>query len=609
MMNTDDGKSNNTRSRAELYRQSTIVDAGESANSPIWNAAVRSKSARIPHLLSPGSSENISEESISPTSQRLNTEDTTTTMAYPPPTTHQLQEDKTDGMIESSYNETYDDDDIEQGPPALAAISFEDSVDVDSLPKTMTMMQKPTTTPSPPARSRPNKPSLTINTRDVWEEHPGKKSRSETYQLDTPSTAATTPTSPTDSVYTIEHKHVYKKSKQSKALAFSKPMVGIAGIIVVALTGGGAFLLSEWFTIPGLNAQIEELTAQVDRLTLQVDRLEDENDRFEQLNDRLEEENSVFASEIVKFNNTNALYAELNVELAELTDDNERLNYMLDASNVKYQQLNQELSQTKDSLNKQVNALSTENTKLSETVTAYTKQNKVLAGQVDRLETINGDMAEQMEGLNNSVANLSRENGRLSKLNDDLRVIVTFLDETAGSLKDSYEDVVRSIANQISAGRAIWTTTTKNIYRSRTNNMVCDIQSRFSGQPFIVDATLPIGEANYPEVMSYVDEHFLSELCLSRDEFELFLAESVGSEISDTDTLSNIALEDLVKAMMRFNSMVMDYYFPRDTSQVDSNTSLNMTDWSGANYQCENIPREKRFAWPAVTQQPKTTSP
>ena len=532
------------------------------------------------------------------------------TPVSPPPTTHQGQEEKTEEIGPSYVASTdYEDDDVEQGPPALAALSFEDSVrvEVDTSPLTkqqqQQQQQQQQIAPSLPACSLPKKPSLTINTRDVWEEHACKKTKRESYELGSPSTVATTPLSPTDSVYTIEHKHVYKKSKRSKALAFSKPLVGIAGIIVVALTGGSAFLLSEWFTIPGLNAQIEELTAQVDRLTMQVNRLEEENSRFEHLNDRLEEENFIFASEIVKFNNTNALYADLNVELAELTDDNQRLNYMLNESNIKYQELNQELSNTKDELNKQVNALSNENTKLSGTVSAYTEQNKVLTGQVDRLETINTDMALQMESLNTTVASLSRENGRLSKLNDDLRIIVTFLDETAGSLKESYEDVVNSLANQITAGRAIWTTMTQNIYRERTNNMVCDIQSRFSGQPFVVDATLPIGEINYPEVMSYVDEHFLSELCLSKDDFEVFLAQSVVGK------LPNIAMGDLVKAMMRFNLMVMDYYFPTNTSQAGHGTSLKMTDWSGANYQCENLPEEKRFIWPPIPQQSTFDNP
>lgn len=597
-MSTDDG---NAKSRSELYRQSMIGDIDD-CNSPIWNAAVRSKSARIPHLLSPGSSENMSDESMSSPPrqvQEVNTvhDDDDIEHGPPPALPPQVQE----------VNTVLDDDDLEYGPPpALAAVSFEDDTNDIDTPTTVPI------TPSPPARSRTNastssKPSLTINTCDTWEEHPGKKSKSETYQLETPSTVATTPTSPSDSVYTIEHKHTYKKSRQSKAIAFSKPMIGIAGVVAVALTGGSAFLLSEWFTIPGLNAQIEALQAQVDRLTVQVDRLEDENDRFEELNDRLEEENSIFASEIVKFNNTNALYAELNVELAELTDDNEHLNYMLNASNVRYEELNQELSQTKDDLNRHVDALSVENSKLSGTVASYKEQNTVLTGQVDRLEAINDDMAVQMEILNNSVANLSRENDRLSDLNDDLRVIVTFLDETAGSLKETYDDVTKFLANQITAGRAIWTTTTKNIYRARTNNMVCDIQTRFSGSEFVADATLPIGETNFPEVMNYVDENFLSELCLKKDDFESFLAKSVGAEPSVIQT--SIALSDLVKAMMRFNLLVMDYYFPRDAARAGTGDALNMTDWSSANYQCENLPQEKRFVWPAITQQPKSDSP
>jgi hypothetical protein len=588
------------------------------ASSPIWDATIGARCSspnagaaaqdaetnNIPHLLSPGS----------PSRSRSGSEDMSiddvpmTPPAVPPShvqdfyqsysekTSHDREEEKIEEEeppLPNNANDDDDDDDIELGTPV---VSFEDESE--------DRCDAPITTPiikTPPPRT---KPSLIINTRDVWEEHSGKKAssnRTKTFHLETPSTVATTPTSPSDSVYTIEHKHTYKRSKRSKAIAFSKPVLAIAGIVVVALTGGGAYLLSEWFTIPGLSAQIKELEIQVKLLTAQVDRLEEENGRFSQLNDRLEEENTVFASEIVKFNNTNALYAELNLELADVTADNMHLNEMLNASNTRYQELNSQLDETKNELQTQVNALSMENKRLDITVASYARENEILGENVDRLEITNEQFASKVEFLNTTAMTLARENNRLSSLNDDLKVVVSFLNETTGTLKDSYEDIVAYLARQINAGRSIWTRTTQNLYRARTNNMVCDIQSRFSGQSFVTDPTKPIGDAHYAEVIAYIDETMLSELCVERDQFEAFL---LGE--SATVSSSYVTLNDLVKSLMRYNMMVFDYYFPRDVSRVDSGGGLSTDDWAAADYQCEQLPREKRFLWPLVVPQPKS---
>ena len=554
-------------------------------NSPIWDATIgaarcsspEAETDHVPHLLSPGS------PSQSSTSSEVATIDAA------PPTRTSTPEPTLPSI----------DNDIELGTPV---VSFEEDVNNDYMHGSNTA---PTTTTipihTPPPRT---KPSLTINTCDVWEDHSGKKTSSNktrTSHLDTPSTVATTPTSPSDSVYTIEHKHTYKRSKQSKAIAFSKPVIAVAGIVVVALTGGGAYLLSEWFTIPGLTAQIEELQTQVKLLTAQVDRLEEENVKFSELNDRLEEENTVFASEIVKFNNTNALYAELNLELADVTADNIRLYDMLNASNVRYQELNLQPDETTNDLQTQVNTLSMVNKRLDATVASYAKENLILGEHVDTLESTNEELTFKVQNLNSTAMALARENNRLSLLNDDLEVVASFLNETTFTLKDSYDDVVTFLAQQIDAGRAIWTRTTENLYRARTNNMICDIQSRFSGQPFVVDPMAAIGGPHYDEVVAYVEETMLSELCVKRDHFEAFLLHE-----STKVTSSDITLNDLVRSLMRYNMMVFDYYFPRDVSRVDSGEALGPDDWAAANYRCEELPMSKRFVWPVMAPQPKS---
>jgi len=429
----------------------------------------------------------------------------------------------------------------------------------------------------------PAAPAISINMANVT---PTKAKRSKKrVQLDTPSTVAS---SPSDSVITFEHKHIYKRSKKSAALTLSKPLVGVACAVILALMGGGAFLLTDWFKIPILKAQIEDLTVQVDRLESQVNRLNEENEVFENLNENLQGQNDKFAAEIARFGNTNVLYAELNSELDSLNDRNQELIQMLSASNAKQAELKGELRETTDNLSAELNFLSEENERVTESSLLFKSQSEILSKEVERFSVANENLTAELKAMNSSFIDARKENDRLSVLNDDLRVIVTFLDETSGEIQSSYDDIANFLADQISAGQSIWTTSTQNIYRSRTNNLVCELQSRFSGKSFILDTKVPIGDENYIEVMNYFQEHFLSELCLDVDDFKTFL-DMPPQEMS---------MNDLIRGTMRYKEEAMNYYFPKEdifTRSATDSRGLNMTDWAIAQYQCENLPLDKRF--------------
>ena len=271
-------------------------------------------------------------------------------------------------------------------------------------------------------------------------------------QLDTPSTVAS---SPSDSVITFEHKHIYKRSKKSAALTLSKPLVGVACAVILALMGGGAFLLTDWFKIPILKAQIEDLTVQVDRLESQVNRLNEENEVFENLNENLQGQNDKFAAEIARFGNTNVLYAELNSELDSLNDRNQELIQMLSASNAKQAELKGELRETTDNLSAELNFLSEENERVTESSLLFKSQSEILSKEVERFSVANENLTAELKAMNSSFIDARKENDRLSVLNDDLRVIVTFLDETSGEIQSSYNDIANFLADQISAAAAL----------------------------------------------------------------------------------------------------------------------------------------------------------
>ena len=153
-------------------------------------------------------------------------------------------------------------------------------------------------------------------------------------------------------------------------------------------------------------------------------------------------------------------------------------------------------------------------------------------------------------------------------MNSGLGILVSFLNETAGD---------------ITAYRVLVLETMQGLYMQRVTGWDCDFRSYFLTKPFATDRSAPIGQENYSDVLEYVDERVLSELCLSRSDFEGYLkAEYIQGGLLTTN--------QLMKGVAAYTSNAIDYYFPDD-----NDTGLTSLDWSEAGYKCENLPPDQMF--------------
>lgn len=410
---------------------------------------------------------------------------------------------------------------------------------------------------------------------------------------------------------TIEH-NVKGRKRSSTARKISKPVIAAIGAIFFITTGSAAYFFSEFLTIPGLKtqvdrledqvalleSQIDDLESQVDRLGNEVDRLGGEVDRLVNETDRLEELNEVL---------------ELNV--GNYTQQNERLNSTL----VQFAELNNELNETVLELRVEVNGLTQQNVifaglndELNQTVILLSQEvvdlesingdlfriNNELWQSIDRLSNETAELSLQNEMLNATVANLdsqvanmSSEIDRLANVTTNLATLVSFLDETALSIDESFETFTVYLADQVVGYRSLVMETLENLYRQRTAFWDCDFREYFSLDTFTKERDAPIGPSLYPVVIEYIEERVLSDLCLNTTDFELFLAK----DMVNTSNVSNASFNLMKRSVGRYTDLAVYYYFAARGDGITSEL------WSEANYNCDNLPLEVRYQYKPTT--------
>lgn len=471
------------------------------------------------------------------------------------------------------------------------------------------------------------------------------KSKKRPTSLRSPSSVMTSPTMTSEesndstpssgpTVLTLEHRVKQKKSNKLLKMLL-KPSVLAAGAVILMLTGtfeqlcitpassywhdpntrthlnyvgGTAFFFTRWLSIPGLNEQIERLQAEVDGLELQVDELEEqvdrlglevdrlgdevdrlavENDRFAKLNEELESNVAAYVRENERLNESLAEYEELNSQLDSSVNQLRLINEQLAQQNDEYAGLNNELNSTiAGTLLPAINRLEIIANNLTASNRELRELNEGLSNETLRLMDLKDDLNETVTSLGNEVDNLSEENRRLASLNADLTLVVTFLNDTAVGIHGTYEDITEFLAEQITAHRVLALETLQNLYMQRISRWDCDFQSFFLTEPFATNRTIPIGKANYPRVMEYVDERVLSELCLDESDFERYM---------ETDLLvspERATMNQIVSRVSFYTTGALEYYFPSG----DSDEGVTSEDWSEAGFDCENLPVDKSYS-------------
>lgn len=333
-----------------------------------------------------------------------------------------------------------------------------------------------------------------------------------------------------------------------------------------------------------LEAERDRLAEQIGSLTEQVDLLSGLVGDQASLNDLLNGTTLELETQITRLEAANAEYERLNQELndqiGDLTDQNEALatqNGILAGLNEGLNATSQELEEQVGELSDEVDRLSGENSRLEENI------NNLEAG----LTTL-GEINEQLEG---NVENLIFENNRLQnrteqleKANDELETIVSFLDETTEDLDGTVDALTEYLSGQIKTYRQVAVETLQNTYIQRVHLWDCGYRDQFADEPFAFDGTLEIPKDKLDEVITFVKDKVLDELCLSEPDFEEYLRATFQDDPLFTSN-------HLISGVSSYSTLALNYYFPDE----DDVRGLSQEDWADAGFDCSGLPENRIF--------------
>jgi len=381
-----------------------------------------------------------------------------------------------------------------------------------------------------------------------------------------------------------------KKSKSAKSrflgpiFGLSKPAVGAVLVYSVFATGAWVYLLPSFIA---LTQQVKELEAQVDLLETAVSDLSAEVDRYEEQNGKLEENLEELAEENEKLQLSNAIYAKLTKSLNNTVHELEEQNEILTESNEEYERLNSELNETAIALEIEVNALEAAIDDIGDASLEAARQNDDLFDVNEILQGLNGSLMEQVDTINGVTLDMSGEIDRLEETVDDLESILDFLEEAAEEVGESVEEIAAFLADEIRKNENLLLENLHNTYQQTATGWVCSFQSFFANDAFIENPDTPIGSDDYPEVILYVDRNVLEPLCLDVVDFQSFLSADNGLATPPVD----VTVNQLISSVSEYTTDALNYYFPDRGEE-----GLTNEDWNEAQYDCANLPDEKKFS-------------
>jgi len=305
------------------------------------------------------------------------------------------------------------------------------------------------------------------------------------------------------------------------------------------------------------------------------------------LNQELQLSLSSYIQQNARLNVTLIAYAEvndqLNATLLDLSGQNTRLEAQIDL----YAKLNANLNQTALSFSQDVDRLNTVNGELINTNKDLTETVGALSNETAELSAANDGLNATVRSLEAEVVDLVAEVDRIDHLANNLATIVSFLNETAVLIDESMVGVTDFLAQQIDRNRRVAINSLRNFYKQRTSFWSCDFREHFLADPFVQDRNAPVGSASFTAVMDYIEERVLSDLCLSRIDFVVYLA------IQTTGTIPPVgaSYNEIVRAVGSYTDLAMAYYFP-----LSGRDGLTTTIWGEAHYNCDNLPPILRYS-------------
>jgi len=332
--------------------------------------------------------------------------------------------------------------------------------------------------------------------------------------------------------------------------------------------------------VDSLEASVVEMNETIQSYTILTDRMTEEKDRLERSKDILSER-------VGEMNASNAQFAmqvtRLNESLAEARIFGEDMKKLNDH----YADQNAVLNRTVLDLTTEVGELEVLASGLNATAQEFVRQNGILSVNVDRLENINGNLTLTVSDLNGTVDDLRLQNARLSELNNDLRKIVSFLNEVANGVEESYDSISAYLAGQISQSRGLLIEILANTYRQMTYYWICSANSRFWGRTFMSNPDSPLGSDTYLEIVEYINDILFTDLCFDLSDFERFVIAATGAG----QYPSGITWSELKSFVADYIMEGVNYYFP----SLGQSNGLMEEDWADAGYVCEGLTADKQY--------------
>ena len=395
------------------------------------------------------------------------------------------------------------------------------------------------------------------------------------------------------------------RSNKNFMYGMSKPVFCILVFYIVFITASFAYFVYQYVQSSSLREQVEALSAEVDRLEAQVDELEKlisdfnvtvvelsgEVSELQVENDKLETQNAILADANGTFGNQTAdLQKEIDYQkgiVSNLTLENEVLKeevFNLEVLNGELTNLTQSLNETNIELAARADNLTAVNNELVESNEALRNQTEVLQANLGELVLEFDAAYENLVELQDEVAVLQEENDRLGNLTESLGAILSFLEETNQDADLTVDQLASQLEEQITNSRRLVLENLQNTMKQRTQSWNCDYINEFAGSSFTQDYNVPIPGGDYDSVMDFVESRVLTDLCLDRSAFELYL--SVNFMPSGDGLTSN----ELISGMALYTSAALNYYFPDSVE-----TGLAPEEWAEASYDCSNLPTERQY--------------
>lgn len=270
-------------------------------------------------------------------------------------------------------------------------------------------------------------------------------------------------------------------------------------------------------------------------------------------------------------------------ELNSANEEFNNLNQNLERENLRYIDYNRELNETVKELVEELDSAVISQQTLKDSIDDYIVIKQTLEQEVSMLSNTAGNLNSQVEELNEAIEEFKDENTKL-------RTIVSFLEDEANGVQQSYDELADALADTIIRKRALVRIALEERMKAELAGWECGLLTAFDTHQFAQNVNLPIGNSHYVDVIAYVNDKLLSDFCIETGKFESYLKDEI---ITDGASIWTINLKDLTRGVNIYSSEVLNYYFP---DEGDAN-GLDGETWEIANYDCSNLSQEDRYTY------------